>query len=175
MGAGKIISLIAAVLALVVIALSFVVPNIFGLYRIEFTLLGMTMGVYITGIGTFMSTGGLPPLGDIAIFELVGGILVIVGCVALIIGAVKEMKAAGIIGGVLVLLGPLLLIIDMLIGLSDFATLIAMLGGPAGATPLWGSFTITGPPDILMAWGVWIGTFITAGAGVLGIIGGATL
>ncbi|MFW9773159.1 MAG: hypothetical protein ACFFEO_13475 [Candidatus Thorarchaeota archaeon] len=175
MGAGKILSIIAAVLALAVIALSFALPNIFGLYRIEFTALGITFGAYITGIGTFMSTGGLPPLGQLAIFELIGGILVIVGAVVLIVGAVKEMKAAGIVGGILVLLGPILLIIDMLIGLSDFATLIALLGGPAGATPLWGSFTITGPPDILMAWGIWIGTFITAGAGVLGIIGGATL
>jgi hypothetical protein len=175
MGAGKVISIIAAALAIIVIALSFVVPNFFGLYRIEFTTMGYTIGVYITGIGTFASTGGLPPIGDIAIFELIGGILVIVGAVLCIVAAIKEMKVVGIIGGVLILLGPLILIIDMLAGMSDFATLIALLGGPTGANPLWGSFTITGPPDVLMAWGIWIGTFLTLGAGVLGIVGGATL
>lgn len=172
MGAGKALALIGAVVALITLALSFVVPNFFGWYRVEASMLGMTAGVYFTGLGTLVSvpagfTGGME------IFVLIGGILLIVGAIACIIGGVKESKAAGIIGGFLILLSPLILIINLLIGTGEFAAMIQLLGGPAGASVLWGSITIPGP--MTLTWGIWIGSFLSLGAGVLGLIGGATV
>jgi len=175
MGAGKVLALIGAIVALVTLALSFVVPAFFGLYRIEFSALGTTIGVYITGIGTLVSVPSGLPVSGFAIFELIGGILLIIGAILCIVASVKESKAVGIVGGVLILLCPLLLIIDLLLGLGDFAAMIELLGGPAGASALWGTFTITGPPDVIMSWGIWIGSFVTLAGGVIGIIGGATL
>jgi len=175
MGAGKVLALIGAILALATLGLSFVIPAFFGWYRIEMSALGTTIGVYFTGVGTLAVVGAPGTIEGFALFELIGGILLIVGAIVCIVGAVKESKAAGIVGGILILLSPLLLLMDLLLGIGDFAALIQLMGGPAGANPLWGSFTITGPPDIIMSWGLWIGSFLALGAGVLGIIGGATL
>ena len=173
MGSGKTLALIGAVLALITLALSFVVPNFFGWYRVEVSSMGMTVGIYITGLGTIAIVPAIIPIAGIDIFVLIGGILLIVGAIACIIGGVKESKAAGIIGGVLILLSPLILIIDLLIGLGEFAAMIQLLGGPAGASVLWGSITIPGP--MTLTWGIWIGSFLSLGAGVLGLIGGATV
>lgn len=157
------------------VLLSFIFPQIFGWYRIEISSLGITGWIYITGIGTVVSVPAGAPLGGLAIFELIGGILLIIGAIICIIGAVKELKAAGIIGGILILLGPLLLIMDLMLGLGEFTEVIALLGGPAGASAFWGSITIVGPPDILLSWGIWTGSFIALGAGVLGLAGGASV
>lgn len=175
MGSGKALALIGAVLALITLALSFVVPNFFGWYRVEASLLGMTIGIYITGLGTLAAVPAIVPVAGMEIFVLIGGILLIVGAIACIIGGIKESKAAGIVGGVLILLSPLILIIDLLAGLGEFAAMIQLLGGPAGASAIWGSITITGPPDVLLSWGIWIGSFLALGAGVLGLIGGASV
>ena len=172
LGAGKALALIGAVVALITLALSFVVPNFFGWYRVEASMLGMTAGVYFTGLGTLVSVpAGFT--GEMDIFVLIGGILLIVGAIACIIGGVKESKAAGIIGGFLILLSPLILIINLLIGTGEFAAMIQLLGGPAGASVLWGSITIPGP--MTLTWGIWIGSFLSLGAGVLGLIGGASV
>lgn len=175
MGAGKIIALIGAIVGLVSVVLSFIAPQIFSWYRIEISMLGVTGGYYITGIGTF-SAVLVPPLPDgIAILELIGGIVLIIGAVVCIIGAAKELKAAGIIGGILILLGPLLLIIDLLIGISDFGLIIDMITGVPGTadTLFWGSFSPA--PGVLLSWGIWIGAFIALAGGALGLIGGASL
>ncbi|MFX1303882.1 MAG: hypothetical protein ACFFBV_01820 [Promethearchaeota archaeon] len=174
MGAGKSITLVGAIIAVVTLLLSFIVPQYFGWYRIEGTVLGITGGVYFTGLGTLASVPAGGPTG-FDYLQLIGGIALIVGVVACIIGAVKEMKAAGIVGGILILVSPLILIIDLAISASGFAALIMSLGGPPGASVFWGSFLIVGPPDVLLSWGIWIGTFLSLGGGVLGIIGGATL
>ncbi len=170
---GKVLALIGAIVALASVALSFIVPQFLGWYRIEMSTLGVTVGVYITGLGTIASIPAGAPVTGFATFELIGGILVIIGAILLIVGAVKESKGAGIAGGVLTLLGPLLLLIDLLLDFGDFAAMIQVLGGPAGASVFWGSFTIVGPPDVLMSWGIWIGSFVALAGGVLGIIGGA--
>ena len=175
MGTGKALALIGAVLALATLALSFVVPNFFGWYRIEMSAIGITAGIYYTGLGTIVVVPAIIPMTGMDIFGVIGGILLIVGSIACIIGGVKESKAAGIIGGVLIILSPLILIINLLVGAGDFAAMIQSLGGPAGASVLWGSITITGPPDVLMSWGLWIGSFLSLGAGVLGLIGGASV
>ena len=175
MGAGKVLALIGAIVALVSVALSFVAPAIFGWYRIELSSLGITIGVYITGIGSIVSVPAVLPIAGMAIFELIGGVLLIIGAIVCIIGAIKESKAAGIVGGILILLSPLVLILDLLLGFSDFAAMITLLGGPAGSSAFWGSFTIVGPPDVLMSWGIWIGAFLALASGVLGLIGGASV
>ena len=175
MGAGKVLAIIGAILGLGSIALSFILPAIFGWYRLELSSMGLTFGMYFSGIGFVITTGGLPGRG-LAFIELIGGVLVIIGAILGIIGAAKESKGAGIVGGILILLGPLVLIIDLLvISGADFSALIQLLGGPSGVSALWGSFTITGPPDINMIWGIWIGSFMALGGGVLGIIGGIAL
>ena len=174
MGSGKTLALVGAVLALATLALSFIVPNIFGWYRIEASGMGMTAGIYFTGLGTLATVpAGMMPGGGFAIFELIGGICLIIGSIACIIAGVKESKAAGIIGGVLILLSPLILIIELLVGAGDFALLIQTLTGPAGASVFWGSYLIA--PGVTLSWGIWIGTFLSLGAGVLGLAGGASV
>lgn len=173
MGAGKVLALIGAIVGLVSVALSFVLPAFFGWFRIEGAVGGITViGFYITGLGTFAVTG-FPGFPGIAIFELIGGIVLIIGAIVCIIGAVKESKVAGIVGGILILVAPILLLLDLLIGMSGFSILIETLGGPPGASVLWGSFVPA--PGVLLSWGIWIGTFVALGGGVLGLIGGATL
>lgn len=175
MGAGKSIALVGAIIAVVTLILSFIVPQYFGWYRIEGTTLGVTAGVYFTGLGTLAVVPAIIPFAGLDYLQLIGGIVLIVGVVVCIIGAAKEMKAAGIVGGILILVSPLMLIIDLLVSAGDFAAIIMSLGGPPGASVFWGSFLISGPPDVLLSWGLWIGFFISLGGGVLGVIGGATL
>jgi len=175
LGAGKGIAIVGAVIGLMSVLLSFIAPQIFSWYRIEISSMGITGKIYITGIGTVVSVPAGAPIGGFAIFELIGGILLIIGAIVCIIGAVKELKAAGIVGGILILLGPLLLIMDLLLGLGEFTEVLAFLGGPADVNALWGSITIVGPPDFLVSWGIWIGSFLALAGGVLGLIGGASV
>ena len=175
MGAGKVLALIGAIIALVSVALSFIAPAIFGWYRIEISSLGITAGVYITGIGSLVVVPATLPVQGLAIFELIGGVLLIIGAIICIIGALKESKVAGIIGGVMILLGPIILILDLLLSFGGFTELIELLGGPAGTNAFWGSITIVGPPDVLISWGIWIGSFLALAGGVLGLIGGASV
>jgi hypothetical protein len=174
MGAGKVVTLIGAIVGLASIALSFVLPAFFGWYRIEGSYGGtVVIGAYFTGLGTLATTGGMPPIGGIAIFQLIGGAVLIVGAILCIVGASKEKKALGIVGGILILAGPMFLIMDLLVlSSADFAAMILGLGGPPGASPLWGSFVPA--PGALLSWGIWIGTFIAFAGGALGLIGGIT-
>ena len=173
MRSGKVLVLIGAVLALITIGLSFIVPNFFGWYRIEASGLGVTVGIYITGLGTVAVVPAIVPIEGMDIFGLIGGIILIIGAIACVISGVKESKAAGIIGGILILLSPIVLIVSLLIGSGDFGTMIQLLGGPADASVLWGSATIPGP--VTLSWGIWIGSFLSLGAGVLGLAGGASV
>lgn len=174
MGAGKSICIVGAIIAAVTLILSFIVPQYFGWYRIEGTSLGVTMGFYFTGLGTLAVVPAIPYFA-LDYLQLIGGIALIIGIILCIVAAVKEMKTAGIVGGILILVSPLMLIIDLAVSASGFATLIASMGGPAGASVFWGSFLVVGPPDVLLSWGLWIGSFLSLGGGVLGLIGGATL
>ena len=100
------------------------------------------------------------------IFLLLTGVLIIGGSVLLLIGALVESKALGIVGGILMLAGPLLLILSLFLGLGIFEGLAATL--PSGTTVLFGS-------QAGMDWGIWISTYLALGAGILGLIGGATI
>lgn len=172
MGAGKIIAIVGAIIGVISVVLSLIVPQFFGWYRLEISGFGMTVGIYFTGLGTLAS---IPPGGPTGMdtMILIGGIMLLAGAVLCIIGAFKEMKALGIVGGILILLGPMLLLLELLIGMGEFATLISLLGGPVGANVIWGSSVLG--PGVVISWGIWIGFFLSLGAGVLGIIGGASL
>lgn len=94
--------------------------------------------------------------------------MIAVGSVLLIIGAIIESKAAGLIGGIVLLLGPMVLVLDLLIGIGNYSVML-----PPGQGAFWGTIEIL--PGTFLSWGVWIGFFMAVGAGVLGIIGGATI
>jgi hypothetical protein len=168
MGIGKILTLVGAFAGILSIVLSFILPQYFGWFRIE---LESVSGVYITGLGTITS---IPPgASGYGIINIVGGIGSILGAIICIYGSVKKMRAAAVIGGFLLLIGPFTLIMDALvISAADFIAIIQGLGGPSNINPLWGSFIISGPPDILLSWGLWIGFFIALAGGVIGLIGG---
>ena len=176
MGAGKILALIGAIVGLVGVVLSLIVPQFFGWWRLEITQLGILFGgLYITGLGTTAGTGifALMPMG-MTIITLIGGIVLIIGAIACIIGTVKELKVAVIVGGILILLSPILLIIDLLTGAAMLGQLVASIIGSPVTNLFWGSFIPPGPPA-LVSWGIWIGAFMPLAGGVLGLIGGATI
>ena len=171
--AGKVLAIIGAVVGLASVTLGFVLPAFFSWFKIEGSYGGtVVVGFYITGFGTLTS---VPPYyTGFAYLELVGGIVLVVGAILCIVSAAKGSKAPGIVGGILMLVSPLILIVDLLLlSGADFGALIYSLGGPANASILWGSFSPA--PGVLLSWGIWIGAFVALGAGVLGLIGGATV
>jgi len=168
MGIGKILTLVGAFAGILSIILSFILPQYFSWFRIE--LEGVS-GVYITGLGTITS---IPPgASGYGIINVVGGIGSILGAIICIYGGVKKMRVNAIVGSLLLLIGPLTFIMDTLvISAADFIAIIQGLGGPSNVNPLWGSFIISGPPDILLSWGLWIGFFTTLASGGTALIGG---
>ena len=172
MGFGKVVSLIAAVTALLSIFLGFVLPELFCWYKFEASSAAVSYGFYLTGFGTTTAIDSTNPISEIAILELIGGILVILGVIACIIGITKEEKKFGFLGGILILLGPLLLVIDFLIVLSEFADWVDFYQINPDSNMFWDSIDIMA---FTYTWNLWIGFFMAAAAGVLGLIGGLTL
>jgi len=174
MGAGKVVTLIGAIVGLVSFLLSFLVPQYFGWYRIEVSVGSSVVGgIYITGFGTIVT---VPPGGptQIAILVLIGGILLIIGAILCVIGVVKKTKTPISVGGILMIVTPLLLIIDVQIISGDFfISVLNSLGGPTSASMIWGSYIVG--PGILLSWGIWIGSFMAFGAGILGLLGATSL
>lgn len=115
--------------------------------------------------GSFMGVPFEPEYAE-DIFLLLTAVLIIGGSVLLLIGALVESKALGIIGGLVFLSGPILHMLALFLGLGMFEGLAATL--PSGTTVLFGS-------EAGVDWGIWISTYLALGAGVLGIMGGATL
>jgi len=176
---GKTIVIVGAVVGLLSIFLSFILPQYFGWYRIEGSVGGsVVIGLYITGLGTITTIG--PPGGPsgIVILELIGGIIFMVGAILCIIGVLlpmfyKEIKALNNVGGILMLVAPLFLIIDVqIISGPEFRDFISTLAGsPTAVSMFWGSIRVG--PDAVINWGIWIGSFTAFGAGVLGLVGGS--
>ncbi len=171
--AGKVLAIIGAIVGVASVLLGFVLPAFFSWFRMEISYGGtVVLGVYVSGFGTVSSVPAY--YTAFAYLELVGGIVLIVGAILCIVSAGKGSKAPGIVGGILMLVAPLILIVDLLlVSGADFAALIALMGGPADPSILWGSFSPA--PGVLLSWGIWIGAFVALGAGVLGLIGGATV
>ena len=171
--ASKVIALIGAILGVLSVVLSFVLPEWFGWYRYVAISTGPGPSWFLTGFGTGILAP--PPVPDtgIAIWVLIGGIVLIIGAFLLTIGAFKESKTLGVIGGLLMLVGPLLLIVEVLIGTGDFIEFVGLFNGESGFALLWGSRTPN--PLVTIFWGVWIGFFLAIAGGFLGLIGGATV
>ena len=113
MGGGKFLAIIGGALAIAVIGLFYIMPNIFGWWGVTGTVdyMGtqMSMGAYIGGVSSVgASSAGL----SIVLFVmdpilLCAGLLVVVGALLAIIGGAIESKGLGATGGALILLGPL--------------------------------------------------------------------
>jgi len=173
MKAGSILAIIGAIVGLISILLSFLVPQYFGWYRIEVSSGGSILGgIYITGFGTIVT---VPPGGpiQIATLVLIGGILLIIGAILCIIGVVIKRKTPISVGGILMIVTPLLLTLDVQIISGDFfLSVLNLLGGPTSASMIWGSYVVG--PGILLSWGIWIGSFMAFGAGIIGLLGASS-
>lgn len=170
--AGKILAIIGAIIGALPIALYYVLPEIFALWRFDG---GDTFTRWLGGFGFVSGT----TLGDdfgVEYYEdvllLLIGVVIVVGAVLLIIGALVEVKALGIIGGLAVIAGPILLMIGLFLELGDFADIADMLeaGGLTDKNLVFGSGKVG---TLQLDWGMWIGTWIVFAGGGVGVIGGA--
>ena len=161
MGTGKIVAIVGAVVGILSVLIGLILPELFSWYRLSVP----GGGLYLTGFGTDIFDPSPGPDLEMAMLVLVGGILVIVGAVACLASAFVENKMIGILGGLLMIVGPLLLIVDVMLGMSEFMEYME-LSGDSGIELLFGS---AGGAN----YGIWIGFFMAIGGGVIGLIGGA--
>ena len=177
MGKGKIIALVGAVIGILSVVLSLVLPEFFGWYRAHIAGGGAEAGYYLHGFGIFDSSDPtlLPMPGgvdEMVLLVMIGGILMITGAVVCALGAFVEKKILGILGGLLMIVGPLLLLVDILTGMSEFMEFMEVFSlGESGAGLLFDSYSPI--PGVTLSWGIWIGYFMAIGGGVVGLIGGA--
>ena len=166
MGAGRIIAIIGGVLGILSIVLFHVLPEFFCFWRLD---AGAVIKIWEGGFGFVAGeTGGTPIDPDYSeeIIWLIVGILVVAGGALSILGGLVENKLIGALGGLVMLAGPIIYIIFAALVIGPFEDLAALLGSVDSL--LFGS-----QPGV--SWGLWIGSFLAIGGGVLGIIGGATL
>ena len=161
---------IGALIGILSVVLSLILPELFGWYMIGVSSMGITGRGYITGFGTLVVRGpGFESAADLAILVLIGGILIIIGAILCIASGEVLPEVIGIIGGILMLVGPMLLIIDLLAVVSEVAEATDRLVDVAGGTIFGGSHFEMGYKYI---WGLYLGFYILIAAGVLGLIGG---
>ena len=173
MGFGRIAAIIGAIVSLLSVILSLILPELFCWYSYIVSSISSKSGYYLSGFGTTITIPYSSAISTVALLELIGGFLVIGGAIICIVRVTKEDKKIGSIGGVLILLGPVLLLVDFLIGISEYYEYVAFIQTiPANESILWGTFSIMGYD---YAWNLWIGFFMAVAGGVLGTIGGATL
>ena len=169
---GKIIVIIGAIIGLASILLSFISPELFSWYRYEVSGWGSSGGWYLTGFGTVTDIGNTTPM-NLAILEVLGGSMVILGSILCIVATVKESKGMAFLGGLLMLLGPLLLIIDFLVGMSELAGVISdNLDLFINRSAFWEEFSTMG---YAYTWGLWVGFFLGIAGGAIGLIGGISI
>lgn len=175
MGFGKIAAIIGASVGMLSVILSLLLPELFCWYSYTVTheISLIKSGYYLTGFGTTISIPSSTAISGIALLELIGGFLVVLGAVTCIVGVSKESKKIGSIGGILILLGPVLLLMDFLIGISEYYEYVEFIQSIIpNKSILWDSASSFG---YAYAWNVWIGFFMAIAGGVLATIGGATL
>lgn len=169
---------IAGVTGLISLFLGFILPDIGAWFRFEASADGATLlKYYINGLGYEIIRGSiaqsLSGLGSgIKMMEFLGGLCSLIGCILCLIGGARESKEYSITGAILILFGPILLIFDVLVLSSGNFNLILLIFGATDQSFLFGGLTIMGNT---LAWGLWIGSFLALGAGVLGILGVITL
>ena len=173
--AGRVLAIIGAAIGIAMVLLSLIGGGFLSWYHFDVDYGPYSGGVYLTAFGSFIEdTISLPSsYTETAMLVLLGGILVLAGAGLCIVGAATEKKPLGIIGGILMILGPTFLIIDLAGQVSEFSQFMDQIASAYDKSIFLGSFSY-GPGSIV--WG--IGIFPIAmiiGAGVVGLIGGATL
>jgi hypothetical protein len=161
MGSGRLIAIIGGVLGILSVVLFHLFPEIFAFWRIE----GGGGGIYLGGFAFEYLVGSDPAYTE-DILLLIIFILVVAGGALAIVGGLIENKLIGTLGGLLRLVGPILFIISLAIELGDFSDLAALVEFSTGER-----FLLFGSAAGL-DWGLWVGTFLALGAGVIGLIGG---
>jgi len=168
MGVGKLLAIIGGIMGILSIALFYVMPEIFNVWR--FFDEGSSVSIYIGGFGSWSRdigfNFGIRFSEDI--FFLIVSLLTVGGSVLVIIAGVKGSKTLGILGGAILLAGPALFMLMIL-------TQIGIIGDVLGIIPTLGSFSLWFGNAMGAVWGIWISLFLVIGGGVLGIIGGAKI
>ncbi|MFX1374672.1 MAG: hypothetical protein ACFFA0_02565 [Promethearchaeota archaeon] len=164
MGAGKIIAIIAGILGILAVVLFHVAPEIFSFWRLE----GGGAGWYLGGFAYWDYGIGDPESADdmllLALF-----VMIVAGGAIEIVGAFVENKIIATIGGILMLLGAILFIVALAVEFGDFKDLADFIEyGTGDRFLLFGS-------GAGAEWGLWIGTYLAIGAGVVGLVGGLTV
>lgn len=161
----RVVALIGALGGLIGVTLSLLLPELMAWYRLE---LETGEGYYLTGFGTVIIRGSLIEREN-SMVVLIGGIATILGSVLCIISAIKESKKIGFFGGVFMLLGPVLLIIDLAARFSEFTDAIGTFVDGLGKGIFYGSWD---DGFTLYTWELWIGFYMSAAGGFLGLLGG---
>ena len=168
MGAGKVFAIIGGILGALSVLLYYAAPEIFCLWRLNAPLVPLKL--YFGGFGANSGELGAIPFppeysGDIIL--MIVGVLIISGSVLAFIAGIAESKKIGILGGIILLAGPILLLVALIAKMGVFGdTIVPLLGN---VNLLFGS--ILGVAD----WGIYIGSYLAIGGGLLGLIGGATI
>ncbi|MFX0041976.1 MAG: hypothetical protein ACFE8L_03600 [Candidatus Hodarchaeota archaeon] len=173
MGKGRIIAIIGAAVGITSVLLSLLLPHLFSWYHYDIDSPGGHFGMYLTAFGSVIDDMPYPVSLDMAMFVLIGGILVLAGAGLCIVGGATEMKVLGIIGGILMIVGPAMLVLDLVGQFSDFAEGIGDMADYYGGTVFFGGHSPA--PGVGITWGLWIGYFMAIGGGILGLIGGTTI
>ncbi len=176
-GAGKALAVIGGLLCILVLVLGFVMPMLGAWYKMEASMLGMTVGVYWTPLGMLnvppelASLLGAYSLMPMDYFWMIAGILSIVGGILALIGGAAGSKGAGVAGGVLALVGIIVFVMDLFIGLSPMTQGLGLSAQMFGGNVFFSSFDMMG---VTMSMGVGIGFYLSTAGAVLALIGGAT-
>ncbi|MFX0083480.1 MAG: hypothetical protein ACFE94_17165 [Candidatus Hodarchaeota archaeon] len=163
MGAGRIIAIIGGIVGILSIGLYHLLPELFCLWRLDASpILQIWIGGFGFEAGEVMGIGSDPEYTEEILLLIIGALTVGGGALS-IIGGITESKIIGILGGIVMLAGPVLFIIGAAIEFGPFEDLAALI--PPGENLLFGS-------QAGGDWGLWIGTYLAIGGGVVGLIGG---
>lgn len=175
--AGKLLALLGGLLAILTIALFYVMPTVFAWWGVSVTTSGTVVSSFSVGGFSSISASALGTTSTgfttADIYLILEGVLIIVGAIMAILGALKESKGIGMLGGILILVGPILLIYALVSGLGVFEiyqstyTLAGMTG-----TLIMGSFDFG---VTSFNYGLQIGGYLLIISGVIGLIGGLTI
>lgn len=165
MGIARVVAVIGALSGLLSVGLSLVLPELMAWYMFE---IDSGDGYYLTGLGRVIIKGMIIER-EISILVLIGGIAIILGAILCIVSAIKESKKIGFFGGILMLLGPGLLIADFLMRISDLAGAIGSYVDILGKSIFWGTYD---DGFFVYTWSLWVGFYIASVGGVLGLLGG---
>lgn len=167
MGAGKVFAIIGGVLGLLSVVLYYIAPEVICLWRLD---AGATVSVFLGGFGMMsgeVSTISFGPDYADDIILMIVSILIIGGSVLTIIAGATGSKAVGILGGIISLAGPILLLFEIIAKMGIFGDTIGVLLGDVNL--------LFGTVPAVAEWGIYIGSYLAIGGGVLGLIGGATV